>query len=493
MRKPYLSKTQFLRGLQCHKALWLLKKRPDLAVEPDSALLAVFEEGHEAGKLAQGLFPGGVVVEFERDKKKMLKKTIELVDQGVETIYEATFSFDNIFVMVDILHMTDNGWEIYEVKSGTTVKAINLPDLALQYHVLTGAGLSITNASLIHINNSYERHGPIDIQQLFTIEDSTEEIRGLQKRVKQDIEEMRAALGPDCPNIDIGPYCRDPYECGFIPYCWAHVSEPSVFDIHRLNGSKKFELYYQGIVEFKDIPENYYLNERQKMQVDAELTEREYLKVDEIRVFLDTLHYPMYFLDFETFQKAIPPFDGIRPYEQIPFQYSLHVLDSEGSPLKHHEFLCEPGTDPREEIAKKLTALIPEEATVIAYNMSFEKMILGALAERFPKYQKEIWRIMANMEDLMVPFRKGCCYTKEMNGSASLKAVLPALVPELGYDGMAIAGGQEASAAYGALHREVDKTKENNIKKALLEYCKLDTLALVKLIEKLRRYADGTS
>jgi len=190
MRKPYLSKTLFLRGLQCHKALWLLKKRPDLAVEPDSALLAVFEEGQKVGKLAQGLFPGGVVVEFERDKGKMLKKTTELLEQGAETIYEATFSFDNIFVMVDILHRTDDGWEIYEVKSGTTVKAINLPDLAIQYHVLTGAGLSITKASLIHINNSYERHGPIDIQQLFTIEDSTEEIRGMQERVKQDIEAM---------------------------------------------------------------------------------------------------------------------------------------------------------------------------------------------------------------------------------------------------------------------------------------------------------------
>jgi len=483
--KPYLSKTQFLRGLQCHKALWLLKNRRDLVPEPSEALLAIFEEGREVGKLAQGLFPGGAEIEYTYDKEKMIGETGELIRSGVSTIYEATFRFDNILVMADILHHGPSGWELYEVKSGTSVKEINIWDVAVQYYVITGAGVDITGASLVHIDNTYERRGELDIHQLFAIEDMTEEVAARKDAVRDEIEAMRRDLGPECPAVDIGPHCQDPYECDFIPHCWAHVPETSVFDINRLGANKKFDLYYKGIVEFSDLPEDYPLSERQRMQVAAELDGRDYVNVDKIREFLRGLHYPRYYLDFETFQRAIPPFDAVRPYEQIPFQYSLHVVEGEGAPLLHHEFLAEPGPDPREEIARRLTALIPPEATVIAYNANFEKMILRGLAGRFPELGEKLEKIISNMVDLAMPFRLGYCYRKEMKGSASLKAVLPALVPGLGYDGMVIGGGQEASAAYGMLSHTDDEAEKSRIRKALLEYCRLDTLAMVRLVEKL--------
>jgi len=481
-----LSKSSFLTGLQCHKALWLLKNRPELAREPEGALLAIFEQGQEVGKLAQGLFAGGVEVGFDDDREKMMRETAGLMAGGEPTIYEATFSHDNVLVMVDILHKGEAGWEIYEVKSGTSVKEINIWDVAVQYYVLSGAGIDITRASLVHINSSYVRRGDIDIHGLFTIEDMTDEARRRQESVRRKIEEMRAALGHGCPDIDIGPHCRDPYECDFIPHCWAHVPSPSVFEIHRLGSKTKFDLYYRGVVEFRDLPGDLILNARQKMQVDAEIEDRTFLDRDGIRAFLDTLNYPMYFLDFETFQKAVPPFDGTRPYEQIPFQFSLHVLERENAPLVHHEFLAEPGLDPREEIERRLARLVPATATVIAYNLNFEKRIIEALADMFPGYRTCLLGINENMRDLMVPFSKGFLYTKEMNGSASLKAVLPALVPELGYDGLAISGGQEASAAYASLSAAENPDEIKRVKKALLEYCRLDTLAMVKLVEKLR-------
>ncbi len=491
--KPYLSKTQFLRGLQCHKALWLLKNRRDLVPEPSAALCAVFEEGREVGKLAQGLFPGGVEIEYSDDKEKMTGETGRLIRGGAETIYEAAFRFDNIFVMADILRRGPGGWEIYEVKSGTAVKEINTWDLAVQYYVIRGAGLGVAGASLVHIDKTYERRGGLDIRRLFTIEEMTGEVRDRMAAVREEIEAMRRDLGPSCPALDIGPHCHDPYVCDFIPYCWAHIPETSVFDINRLGSGRKFDLYYRGIVELSDLPADYPLNERQRMQVDAELKGREYVKAEEIREFLRGLRYPRCYLDFETFQRAVPPFDGVRPYEHIPFQYSLHVAEREGAPLRHHEFLAEPGPDPRREIARRLADLIPSEAAVIAYNANFEKMILRGLAERFPEHREKMEEIIANMADLALPFRRGYCYRKEMKGSASLKAVLPALVPGLGYDEMAIGGGQEASAAYVTLLRTDDEAEKERIKKALLEYCRLDTLAMVRLVEKLGEYAEKRS
>jgi len=490
--KPYLSKTQFLRGLQCHKALWLLKNRSDLVPGPSDALLAIFEEGHEVGELAQGLFPGGEEIEYLDDKEKMIGKTADIIRNGARTIYEATFRFDNILVIADILHHGPKGWEIYEVKSGTSVKEINIWDVALQYYVIREAGLDIRGASLVHIDNTYERRGDLDIRRLFAIEDMTEEVVARRDAVRDEIEAMRRDLGPEGPAVDIGPHCKDPFECDFKPHCWAHVPETSIFDINRLGARKKFDLYYRGMVKFSDLPEDYPLSERQRMQVDAELDDRDYVNVDKIREFLRGLRYPRYYLDFETFQMAIPPFDAVRPYEHVPFQFSLHVVEGEGAPLLHHEFLAEPGPDPRKEIARRLTALIPPEATVIAYNANFEKMILRGLAERFPEYRERLEEIISNMVDLAMPFRLGYCYRKEMKGSASLKAVLPALVPELGYDGMAIGGGQEASAAYGMLRRTDDEAEKARIKKSLLEYCKLDTLAMVRLVEVLEGLCKGT-
>ncbi|MBI5874945.1 MAG: DUF2779 domain-containing protein [Deltaproteobacteria bacterium] len=222
--------------------------------------------------------------------------------------------------------------------------------------------------------------------------------------------------------------------------------------------------------------------------MDAELNGTVTLDRDGVKEFLNTLHYPLYFLDFETFyNEPIPPFDGTRPYMKIPFQYSLHWIEKKGGKLNYCDFLAEAGKDGREAIARQLAELIPDNGCVLAYNMTFEKDAIGALADCFPKYRERLLRINENIKDLMVPFRKRHYYTKEMKGSYSIKVVLPALVPELTYEGMAVSNGDDAVQAYKRLMDAEDPKEIAQIKKDLLEYCKLDTLGMVRLLEKLRR------
>jgi Domain of unknown function(DUF2779) len=222
------------------------------------------------------------------------------------------------------------------------------------------------------------------------------------------------------------------------------------------------------------------------MQVKAELDGAEFIDKAGISEFLNLLRYPLYFLDFETFQAIIPMFDGTRPYQMIPFQYSLHSLEHKGSECKHYEFLGQQGQDPRESLVKRLVADVPAGACVLAYNMTFEKMVIKNLAEQFPAYADKLMSIHDNIVDLMAPFRSKYYYTREMQGSYSIKYVLPALIPGMKYDGMAICNGGEAMNAYANLHLVKDEAEVESIRKALLEYCKLDTLAMVVLLGKLR-------
>lgn len=489
MKNHYLSKSQFMRGLQCHKSLWLYKYMPELREEPDESKQAVFDSGKEVGLLARGLFPGGKAITFEGssfDEKVRLTK--ELIESGIEIIYEATFCYNDILVMVDILHKGKKGWEIYEVKQSTEVKDEHKSDISIQYHVVSGSGLSVTKANLVHINREYIRNGDINIRELFLIEDLTKEVIEKQGFVKDELKKMQHMLKNGCPDIAIGAYCHAPYACDFISYCWKHIPDNSVFDISG-TGINKFASYREGKVSFKDLDLKE-LNFKQRMQVDAELNGTVTIDKKGIREFLDTLRYPIYFLDFEVFyQEPIPPFDGTRPYMRIPFQYSLNWIEKAGGKLHHHEFLVEAGKDGREEIAKQLSDMIPDKASVAAYNTTFEIGVIKALAEGFSAYRKKLISINENMIDMMVPFRKRYYYIKEMKGSYSLKNVLPAIFPELSYEGLAVSGGEDAVMAYKRLAKSKDSKEKVQITKDLLEYCKLDTLGMVSLLERLRLLA----
>jgi len=480
-----LSKTLYTRGLQCHKSLYLHKYRPELRSEPSAALEALWKSGHEVGDYAQHLFPGGVIVPFDGlTGEQQLAKTQEEIERGTKVIYEGTFAFDGVFVKADILVCSRGYWNLYEVKSTTSVKEQHLDDVAIQYYVLAGCGLPLHKAFLVHLDNSYVRKGEIVTEELFVLQDLTAEVREKQASIPETLAGMREMLRGKEPDIDIGPHCESPYECDFKSHCWQHVPEPSIFDI-RGRGIDKWELYRKGVVNLADVPLSA-LNAAQRMQVEYFLGRKEHADSGKVREFLDQLSYPLCFLDFETFNSGIPLFDGTRPYQQIPFQYSLHRIDAVGEKARHFECLIGPGGDPRKEIAQRLVNEIPEGACVVAYNMGFEKRVLNEMGALFPKLRKRLSAIADGLIDLMEPFRRRDIYHWEMNGSYSLKNVLPTLVPEMAYEGLEISDGEMASEAYFRMGEISDPAELAKLRKALLEYCGQDTLGLVRLLEKLR-------
>lgn len=484
-KTAYLSKSLYTRGLQCHKSLYLHKYQPDLRGEPTPELVALWKSGHEVGDLAHMLFPGGVVVPFDGlTGEEQLAKTREEIDRGTKAIYEATFSFDDVFVKADIIVRNRGYWDLYEVKSSTSVKEQHWDDVAVQYYVLSGCGLPVDKAYLVHINNAYVRDGDIVPEELFTIQDITGIVKEKQASIPETLAEMRTMLRGREPKIDIGPHCEDPYPCDFMDYCWQHVPEHSVFSL-RGRGIDPWELYRQGVVKLQDVPLDS-LNLMQRMQAEYFLDRKSHADPAKIREFLKKIRYPLCFLDFETFGAAIPLFDGTRPYQQVPFQYSLHCIGVAGGELTHFEFLAQPGVDPRKEIALKLLEEIPEGACVIAYSIGFEKRVLRELGEFLPKLRKRLNAVTEGMIDLMEPFKRRDIYDWRMNGSYSLKSVLPVLIPEMTYQGLEISDGAMASEAYFSMADVADPAELSKLRKALLEYCKQDTLGLVKLLEKMR-------
>jgi len=485
MAKIFLSKSQFTRGLQCHKSLWLYKNKPELRAEPDSATQAKFDAGHEVGILAQQLFPGGTLIEFDRTKfGEKIKETQAAIAAGTKTIYEAAFSYEDVFVMVDILHKGAKGWELYEVKNSTKVKEYQVPDTAVQYYVLNGSGLKVVKASVVHLNNEYVRQGKLQIKKLFTMSDISAEVLGLQSDVKEELVKQRKMLSKGIPSIDIGPHCSDPFGCDFEAVCWKKIPTDSIFDL-REKGVDKFALYQEGIVKQKDIPLDR-LNAKQRFQVESTLKKKNKTDTGKIEEFLKQLWYPLCYLDFETFGSPIPLYDDSRTYQQIPFQYSAYVQEKTGGKLTQHEFLADPGEDPRKAFLQSLLATVPKGACIVAYNAPFEIARLGELADVHPKYKARINKMIDSFVDLMLPFKQRHVYFWQVKGSYSLKAVLPALVPGMSYDGMEIADGGMAEQAYRGLLSNDDAKERSRIRKALLEYCKQDTLGMVEIVKKLR-------
>ena len=496
-----LSKSLFLKGLQCTKALWLKKYKKEVLTPPNAQALGVFETGNRVGELACELFPNGKEVLYEKttfDEKIALTK--KWMDEGVKTIYEATFKYNGILVMVDILHKSDDGWEIYEVKSSTwnsqkSTKDIELYiyDAAIQHYVLSGCGLNITKTSVVLIDSDYVREDELDIKKLFAIICVDDEVEILLHDIPTYLNRFQTVLSDrkNEPDIDIGRHCKSPYTCDAKEYCWKvqkKIPDYSVFDIFALTKkSKALQLYQEGVVNVEDIPDDFKLTTNQAMSVNTWKTKKNIIDKDAIEDFLDTLRYPIYHFDFETFQEAIPTHKGISPYEQIPFQYSLHIEQKDGS-LEHKEFLADENSDPRAQLVKQLLRDIPQNAMLMAFNASFEKMVLKSLIKAFPEHTNHFVALIENIVDLAQPFQKKNYYLPQMKGKHSIKIVLPLLAPDMAkaYEELSLVhNGSEAMNVFPKLAKMSEKDREEH-RKALLEYCKLDTLAMVMVLRELK-------
>lgn len=493
-----LSKSKYTRFCQCPKMLWLDTYRPEIAVQ-DEALLRRFQEGNEVGDLAMGLLGDFVettayTAEGKLDIAAMLKNTQKYIAEGKENICEAAFTKNGCYCAVDILHKTEGGYEIYEVKSSTEIKDVYLWDVAYQRWVLEQSGLKIVHTYIVYINNKYVWQGDIDVHKLFAVKDVSEAILPYYGEVAANTARAKEYIAQkNEPESELGEQCFAPYDCAYWQCCARELPSPNVLDLYRISAKKAFGYMEEGIVTFDDaIKRGIPLNATQRRQVKFEQLQLP-THIDRlgIKSFLDTLWYPLYFLDFESFQLCVPPYDGTWPYQQIPFQYSLHFLERADGELRHKEFLADENSDPRRAIAERLVDDIPADACVLVYNKVFECTRLKELAETFPDLSEKLLAIRANVRDLLDVFRNGYVYDRAMEGSFSIKKVLPALFPNdpnLDYHNLAdVHNGGEATDTYLAL-RGMEQAERVKLRQSLLAYCGLDTLAMVMLWQRLREF-----
>jgi hypothetical protein len=489
-----LSKSKYLTGLQCPLLLWLTFNEPSALPPVDAATQAVFDQGHDVGDYAKQLFPGGVEVAFADGFKQTLERTQTLVKERA-VIFEASFSARNLYARADILvPVESDAWDIIEVKSSTSVKDVNLEDVAFQRFCYEAAGLKVRNCFLMTIDNTYVRQGPIDPARLLKTHDITAQVDALVPLVPAKVKAMFAIIGGPKPAMGIGPHCSAPYACVLTERCWAFLPKHNVTELYY---AKKlgFELLGRRIHKIADIPADVKLGAKQQVQKDAVVSGTAHIEPAQLQAFLKTLSYSRSYLDFETFNDAIPRFDGLRPYQQVPFQYSLHIDDGkkhEGNmsddrtALIHKEFLATDG-DPREEFLNALQRDLPSSGSIIAYNASFEVARLNELAAAFPAHATWIRGAVARVVDLLTLFRNFSFYHPEQHGSCSIKDVLPALCGT-DYSGLEIGDGNEASREFARVtYGSVPVEERKRVRAALLTYCKQDTQAMVDVVKVLEK------
>ncbi len=484
-----LSKSKYCNAIQCKKILWLAKNKPEVMTKTDNE--SIMETGNAVHEVARYLFGSHINIEYTDNLSQMIKDTYSTIESYKNVIItEASFEYQNNFCSVDILKKENDNYEIYEVKSSTELKDVYLNDASYQYYVLTNLGLKVTKCSIVIINSEYERIGEIDLNKLFIKSDITADVISLQPTVKKNLIEINEYLGNSTePTEELDTKCFKPYNCPFFEYCSRHLPHPNVFDISVTPGLRGLKYYQQGYHTFEDLL-TAKINDKQRQIIEYALSDKpDYIDREKISEFLSSLTYPLYFLDFETYQMAIPLYDRVKPYEQIPFQYSLHYIEKENGPLLHKEFLAEAGGDPRRKLALQLVDDIPKNVTVLAYNMSFEKARIKRLAEIYPNLKDHLMNIYNNLKDLEDPFSKRYYYTKSMGASSSIKKVLPALFPndpELDYHNLdLIQNGTDAMNSFKMMEN-MDKDELTYTRERLLKYCELDTYAMVKILDKLK-------
>ena len=489
-----LSKSRVLAGLKCHLRLWYKCYEPQRASEISPARQAIFDAGNEVGKMATHLYPGGILVEEDfTDHHNAVNTTAALMrDPQVPAIYEAAFIYDGVRVRADIIQRTDNGsWNLLEVKSSTSVKKIYHSDIAVQYFVLHGCGVTINTAGILHLNNQYIYDGHnLDGNSLFTYTDITENVIALQDQIAETLVTLKEMLsGTHPPEIEPARRCKRPYLCEFWEDCTRNVPKFWILNLNGMSQESLSELGNLGITDIKDVPDHFPMTRMQNRIRTCVIEQREYI-APELEAELKDIIYPVHFLDFETMSFAIPRYAGTKVYQAIPFQWSNHILEKNGT-LHHHEYLCDKDKDPREEFTSSLLDSLGGGGTIFIYT-TYEKEIIRQLAEHLPANRDQLLETLVRFKDLCDIVRR-YYYHPQFRGSFSLKSVLPALLPAMSYENLVIQEGNQASVAYRhMIDPATSSADKSRVRANLLIYCGQDTLALVKIREKLlKRFSDS--
>ena len=410
--------------------------------------------------------------------------TAQLIeDKSVPAIFEAGFFFDDVRIRVDVLQRAKSGkWNLIEVKSITSAKDEHIYDAGIQYHVLTGSGIDIDRVSTLHLNNEYVFDGEIlDLGQLFASTDITDDVLNTQPEIIELLNQLKDVVSlPNQPDIALGKQCNG---CEFFDHCSKDLPKHWVLNLPRLSEKKHVELIEMQIVDINDIPGDFPLTATQERIRECVAEQKEYIGSG-LEQALNKPEFPLYFLDFETISPAIPRYAGTRPYQKMPFQWSLHVLHENGD-LKHYEYLQSDDTDPRQPLAESLVNNISVAGTIVHYT-SFESTILKKLGEELSECKSEIVNMSNRLWDLHKVIYHHY-YHPGFHGSYSIKSVLPALVPKLSYEDLEVQDGNMASVEYlRMIDRETSQEEKAKIRQGLIKYCEQDTLGMVEIFRVLK-------
>ena len=484
-----LSKSRFMAGLQCLKRLYLETHSRQLADPIAPASQAVLDSGTGVGELARQRFPGGVLVreQFYEHSQAVASTAKAMQDESIPSLYEAAFTFEGIRTRVDVLRRTGGGsYDLVEVKSSTGVKAEHVADVAIQLYVLEGSGVPVAGVFLMHIDTSYVyTGGPYDLDSLFRIEDITERARAYLESLRGQLSGMWETLALDAPPpIEIGPQCSRPYRCPFYGLCHQGLPEHYVEQLPSANAGLLERLRSQGILDIRHIPPEFTGLSRTQQRVRNAVAEGLPYIGQGLASAIEGVGRPVYFLDFETFNPGLPVYPMTSPYQVIPFQWSLHLQGSAGG-LSHQAYLHAGADDPRQAFASSLLDAVSPEGNILVYS-SYERSVTRRLAELLPHLRDALTGLSERYVDLLGIVREHY-YHPSFHGSYSLKAVLPALVPDLTYDDLEIREGSVASLYYARMiDPEVSTEEADTLRQAMLAYCERDTLALVRVVDALR-------
>jgi hypothetical protein len=488
-----LTKRRFASGTRCAKRLWLETHEPEapelLGLQIPTVLL---EQGRKVGELARQRWPGGTLVGNGRvaafDLERAARETRELIDSGATVLFEATFACDHAVAIVDVLERLDEGWRLTEVKQSCECKNEYVADVAFQMHVVEACGLVVREAAVMHLNR--ECAFP-QFDGLFLIEDVTDGAREMVAEIAPTVLAMSGMLGLAMPETSIDAMCVSPDPCAFKPRCWSGMPDHHVTTLYMMRKKDAFAHHHAGRQRVVDVElpppkkkpsatSRVQWRQQEALQTESRIVEREGLALA-----LSALEYPIAMLDFETVQLAVPVWAGCTPHAQVPVQFSCHVIDAPGAVPRHYAWIAVGSEDPRPRIVEALIPACRDAATVMAYHSSFELGCLKKLAEWVPGRASELMSIHDRIVDLL-PIVREHVYDPAFGGSFSLKKVLPALVPGLSYAGLSIGKGDVAAAElYRVMFEEMTDADRKYTSEALLEYCRLDTLAMVELHREL--------
>ncbi|MEI6144220.1 MAG: DUF2779 domain-containing protein [Candidatus Berkelbacteria bacterium] len=488
-----ISKSDYLMFLKHPAWLWLKKHSPEKLPPVDDDLQAIFDAGFLFESYAEQLFPDATKLEYDRSDRNAYKQltanTKQVIESGATTIIQGRFEAGDITCISDVLVKTgDKAFDLYEIKSTTEVKNEHIPDLSFQMAVIENNGYIVNKIYVIHVNNKYVRNGKVKASDITTVTEVTDKVKELRDETEQNIKEALKVIDlKKCP--DISPSLTRLGAFGEwlgIYKTLANVKEYSIYNLCSPGASKIGKLEALGIKNIADIPDGFKLDAKQLRQFQTTKNDTIFVEKNQIKKFLSQLKFPLYFLDYETLSSVIPYFDGLGPYKQLPFQYSLHVLDKPNGEVKHFEYLHTSNSNPLKPLTETLKSQIGDEGTVLVWCEGFEKscnVLMGTIASEYEKFYK---KLNARIVDLMIPFSTGLYVHKDFFGSASIKKVLPVVIPDLSYKELDINAGGAAQRLWMEAVLDGKRAKEKDkILSDLSKYCELDTLAMVRIYQHL--------